>query len=214
MAIRSGVIALSLVLTLSSVALAAGDPAQCRTVRIGDGGWTDNIAQNGLAIVVLKAIGYEPSTTLLRYAVVLESLKNKQIDVFLDHWSPSVDSMVEPYLKENAFEKLNTNLTGAKYTLAVPAYAWEAGLRDFKDIAQHKDKLGGKIYGIESGSDANIIIQKMIDADAFGLKDFELVESSEQAMLSQVARAEKNKDWIVFVGWAPHPMNVNTRCAT
>ena len=208
MAIRSGVIALSLVLTLSSVALAAGDPAQCRTVRIGDGGWTDNIAQNGLAIVVLKAIGYEPSTTLLSYAVVLESLKNKQIDVFLDHWSPSVDSMVEPYLKENAFEKLNTNLTGAKYTLAVPAYAWEAGLRDFKDIAQHKDKLGGKIYGIESGSDANIIIQKMIDADAFGLKDFELVESSEQAMLSQVARAEKNKDWIVFVGWAPHPMNV------
>jgi glycine betaine/proline transport system substrate-binding protein len=208
MAIRSGLIALSLILSLTSGALAAADPSQCRTVRIGDGGWTDNIAQNGLAMVVLKALGYEPTTTLLSYAVVLESLKNKQIDVFLDHWSPSVDSMVEPYLKENAFEKLNTNLTGAKYTLAVPAYVWEAGLRDFKDIAHHKDKLDGKIYGIESGSDANIIVQKMIDADAFGLKGFELVESSEQAMLSQVARAEKNKEWIVFVGWAPHPMNV------
>jgi glycine betaine/proline transport system substrate-binding protein len=208
MAIRSCLAALGLVLSLTSGALAAGDPPQCRTVRIGDGGWTDNIAQNGLAMVVLKALGYEPTTTLLSYAVVLESLKNKQIDVFLDHWSPSVDSMVEPYLKENAFEKLNTNLTGAKYTLAVPAYVWEAGLRDFKDIAPHKDKLSGKIYGIESGSDANIIVQKMIDGDAFGLKGFELVESSEQAMLSQVERAEKNKEWIVFVGWAPHPMNV------
>jgi glycine betaine/proline transport system substrate-binding protein len=65
-------------------------------------------------MVVLKALGHEPTTTLPGYAVVLESLKNKQIDVFLDHWSPSVDSMVEPYLKENAFEKLNTNFTGAK----------------------------------------------------------------------------------------------------
>ena len=208
MAFRSCFAALALVLTISSGAFAAADPPQCRTVRIGDGGWTDNIAQNGLATVVLKALGYEPTTTLLGYAVVLESLKNKQIDVFLDNWSPSVDAMVEPYLKEKAFEKLNTNLTGAKYTLAVPGYVWEAGLRDFKDIVQHRDKLGGKIYGIESGSDANIIIQKMIDADAFGLKGFELVESSEQAMLSQVAKAEKNQDWIVFVGWAPHPMNV------
>jgi glycine betaine/proline transport system substrate-binding protein len=138
MAIRSCLAALGLVLSLTSGALAAADPPQCRTVRIGDGGWTDNIAQNGLAMVVLKALGYEPTTTLLSYAVVLESLKNKQIDVFLDHWSPSVDSMVEPYLKENAFEKLNTNLTGAKYTLAVPAYVWEAGLRDFKDIAPHR----------------------------------------------------------------------------
>ena len=81
--------------------------------RIGDGGWTDNIAQNDLAMVVLKAIGYEPTTTLLGYAVVFESSKNKQIDVFLKNWSPSVDSMVDPYIRENAFEKLNTNLTGA-----------------------------------------------------------------------------------------------------
>ena len=46
-------------------------------------------------------------------------------------------------------------------------------MRDFKHIAQHEDKLGAKIYGVESGSDANILVQKMIDADAFGLKGFE-----------------------------------------
>ena len=28
-------------------------------------------------------------------------------------------------------------------------------------------------------------------------------------MLAQVARAEKKQDWIVFLGWAPHPMNIN-----
>ena len=48
----------------------------------------------------------------------------------------------------------------------------------------------------------------MIEADEFGLKDWELVETSEQAMLAQVARAEKSEDAIVFLAWAPHPMNV------
>jgi hypothetical protein len=48
----------------------------------------------------------------------------------------------------------------------------------------------------------------MIGKGAFGLKDFKLVESSEQGMLAQVTRAGKKKDWIVFLGWEPHPMNV------
>jgi glycine betaine/proline transport system substrate-binding protein len=49
----------------------------------------------------------------------------------------------------------------------------------------------------------------MIDQDAFGLKGFELVESSEQGMLAQVARAARNEEPIVFLGWEPHPMNKN-----
>ena len=47
----------------------------------------------------------------------------------------------------------------------------------------------------------------MISANAFGLGDFELVESSEAGMLSQVGRAVSRQEWIVFLGWAPHPMN-------
>ena len=43
--------------------------------------------------------------------------------------------------------------------------------------------------GIEPGNDGNLIIQGMIDDDAFGLSGFEVVESSEQGMLSQVEAA-------------------------
>jgi len=99
------------------------------------------------------------------------------------------------------------NLEGAKYTLAVPKYAAEAGLKTFADIAKFKDKLGGKIYGIEAGNDGNLIIDKMLKADAFGLKDFKLVESSEAGMLAEVKRTTRNKGWVVFLGWEPHPMN-------
>jgi glycine betaine/proline transport system substrate-binding protein len=49
----------------------------------------------------------------------------------------------------------------------------------------------------------------MIENDTFGLGGFELVESSEQGMLSAVARAVRNDEHIVFLGWEPHPMNSN-----
>ena len=49
----------------------------------------------------------------------------------------------------------------------------------------------------------------MIEDNAFGLEGFELVESSEQGMLAQVARATKSEEPIVFLGWEPHPMNAN-----
>jgi glycine betaine/proline transport system substrate-binding protein len=47
----------------------------------------------------------------------------------------------------------------------------------------------------------------MIDRDAFGLKGWRLIESSEQAMLGEVARAVRRNQWVVFLGWEPHPMN-------
>lgn len=42
----------------------------------------------------------------------------------------------------------------------------------------------------------------------FGLRDFRLVESSEQGMLAQVERAVQSHAPIVFLGWDPHPMNL------
>lgn len=179
----------------------------CHTVRLADGGWTDNIAQNGLATVLLEPLGYTTHLEILSAPMIFASLKNKDIDVFLNSWSPSVDTLVKPYLDDGSVIRLVDNMSGAKWTLAVPDYVWEGGLRNFTDIAKYRDKLGSKIYGIESGSDGNQIILNMIEKDAFGLSGFELIESSEQAMLTQVERNARNKEWVVFMGWAPHPMN-------
>lgn len=49
----------------------------------------------------------------------------------------------------------------------------------------------------------------MIAKNAFALKGFDLVESSEAGMLSEVARKTRKDQDIVFLGWAPHPMNSN-----
>ena len=49
----------------------------------------------------------------------------------------------------------------------------------------------------------------MVEADQFGLKGFELVESSEAGMLSAVVRGSRSQQHMVFLGWEPHPMNAN-----
>ena len=49
----------------------------------------------------------------------------------------------------------------------------------------------------------------MIKDPGFKLDGFELVESSEAGMLAQVAKLTGDKKDIVFLGWAPHPMNAN-----
>ena len=78
---------------------------------------------------------------------------------------------------------------GTEFTLAVPTYVWNAGVKTFADLGQHADQFNKKIYGIGSGAPANQSIQKMISGDEFGLGDWKLVESSEQAMLAEVGRA-------------------------
>ncbi|NVK74239.1 MAG: glycine/betaine ABC transporter substrate-binding protein, partial [Oceanospirillaceae bacterium] len=129
--------------------------------------------------------------------------------VFLGNWMPTMQADIEPYLKAGTVEDLGANLVGAKYTLAVSKDAYDAGVTDFSDIAKHRKEFSGRIYGIEPGNDGNRIIQDMIDTNAFGLGNFQLVESSEAGMLSQVSRNARRNKWIAFLGWAPHPMNAN-----
>lgn len=203
----------SLVLASAAGAAQAADSDSCKIVRFSDVGWTDITATTAATSVVLEGLGYEPQVQLLSVPVTYTSLKNKDIDVFLGNWMPTMTADIEPYLADKSVDQLRANLEGAKYTLAVPKYVADEGLKDFADIAKFKDKLNGKIYGIEPGNDGNRLIQDMIDKDAFGLGGFELVESSEQGMLAEVARVTRSKDWIVFLGWEPHPMNSNFELA-
>lgn len=199
---------LALLATLATAPAFADDDA-CTAIRLSDPGWSDITSTNALASTVLEALGYEPEVKSLSVPIGYEALKTGDLDVFLGNWMPAQQHFRDDLEAAKAVEVLNQNLTGAKFTLAVPTYVAEAGVKDFKDLAANAEKFDAKIYGIESGAPANQSLQKMIEADDFGLKDWELVESGEQAMLAQVKRAEKGEDWIVFLAWAPHPMNKN-----
>jgi glycine betaine/proline transport system substrate-binding protein len=122
---------------------------------------------------------------------------------------PTMEADLAPHRDAGKVETVRTNLEGAKYTLATNEAGAALGIADFKDIATHKDALEGQIYGIEPGNDGNRILLEMIDGGPFGLDGFELVESSEQGMLAEVAKKTDAGEPIIFLGWEPHPMNAN-----
>ncbi|MCB1382562.1 MAG: choline ABC transporter substrate-binding protein [Notoacmeibacter sp.] len=192
--------------SLTAVPAFAADPDGCTAVRFSDVGWTDIQATTGVASVLLEALGYKPELQVLSVPVTYQSLKNKDIDVFLGNWMPSMAADVQPFIDDKSVETIAKNLDGAGYGLVVPTYVAEGGVKSLADIGKHADKFDKKIYGIEPGNDGNRIVLDMIANKDNGLDGFELVESSEAGMLSQAEKALKNKEWIVFLGWTPHPV--------
>lgn len=183
----------------------AAEGDTCRKVRLAEPGWNDLTFTTGTGMVLLKALGYEAESSTLGIEVIYQALKENDLDAFLGYWDPSMAIYYKPYKEDGSIEMVRTNLTGAKYTFAVPAYVWEAGVKDFKDLAKFADKFDRKMYGIDAGSN-----QPMVDSVADpsnNLAGWEVVESSEAGMLTELTRRIKTKDFIVFLGWAPHPMN-------
>ena len=192
-----------------STSLAQAEDASCKAVRFADVGWTDIAATTGMASVVLEGLGYKPTVTIASVPITFAGMKSKQIDAFLGYWNPSMTPMIDPFIKAGQIKVLEQpNLVGAKYTLAVPAYLYDKGLKTFADIAKFQKELDGKIYGIEPGNDGNALIIDMIKKNDFNLQGFKIVESSEAGMLAEVMRSAKSGKPIVFLGWEPHPMNV------
>lgn len=195
-------------LALSAGVRAAGDPVECRQVRFGVVGFSDVTAVTAVAAALLKPLGYMPTTVNLAVPVIFASLQARDLDVFLGNWMPAQEGDARPYLKNRSVEILGPNLENARFTLAVPRYLYEAGLRDFASIGRFGTALEHAIYGIEPGAAANRLVLGMIKANAFGLGTFHLVESSEQGMQAQLERAYRAHRPIVFVAWEPHPMNL------
>jgi glycine betaine/proline transport system substrate-binding protein len=184
----------------------AGDAASCKAVRFADVGWTDIQVTTGATSVVLEALGYAPEVKTLSVPVTYASLKNKDIDVFLGNWMPSMTADIKAYMDDKSVETIGVNLDGAGYGIVVPQYAAEGGVKSLTDLGKFKDKFGGKIYGIEAGNDGNRIISTMIADPKNNLAGFELVESSEAGMLTEAEKALKKNEWIAFLGWTPHPV--------
>ena len=205
MTLRSTLLSTAVIFALAGSAFAEG----CDEIIFSDVGWTDITATTAATTLVLEALGYETETKVLAVPVTYTGLAEGDIDVFLGNWMPTMEADIAPYRDAGTVETVRTNLEGAKYTLATNAAGAALGIKDFKDIATHKDALGGVIYGIEPGNDGNRLIADMIAGGPFGLDGFEIVESSEQGMLAEVANKDAESLPIVFLGWEPHPMNAN-----
>jgi len=124
---------------------------------------------------------------------------------------PAQQGFYDKFVATGDVTQLSKNLDGTEFTLAVPDYVWDAGVHNFADLNKFADKFGKKIYGIGSGAPANLSLQEIIKKNEFDLGGWKLVESSEQAMLAEVNRNVKKGTFVTFLGWTPHPMNVQIK---
>ncbi|MEX0387317.1 choline ABC transporter substrate-binding protein [Spiribacter onubensis] len=196
-------------LSLTGMTAMASEPESCQSVGLANVNWTGVTIKSEVMQYLLDTLGYETELTTASVPIAFQSVADGQRDIFLGLWLPTQESMIRPYLDDDEIERVTANLEGAKYTLAVPEYVWQAGVRDFADLDEYSDEFDSRIYGIEAGNDGNAAIQAMIDDGAFSLDDWQLMESSEAGMLTQVQRSVPREEWVVFLGWAPHPMNIN-----
>src|SRR5476649_1348568 len=194
-------------MTLSSFAAYAADQS-CSTVRMADPGWSDIAATNAVAGLLLDGMGYKAKVDTLAVPISFSGLKDGQLDVFLGNWMPAQQGFYDKFVANGDVTQLAKNLQGTEFTHAVPDYVWDAGVHNFADLNKYADKFDNKIYGIGSGAPANISLQDIIKKNDFDLGQWKLIESSEQAMLAEVSRAVKKQKFVTFLGWTPHPMNV------
>ncbi|MCY1397511.1 Glycine betaine/carnitine transport binding protein GbuC precursor [compost metagenome] len=199
------------VLALTLVSTHASAEDSCSTVKMADPGWSDIAATNAITRFLLEGMGYKARIDTLAVPITYGGLKDGLVDVFLGNWMPAQQGFYDKFVANGDVVQFNKNLEGTEFTLAVPEYVWDAGVRDFADLEKFADQFNEKLYGIGSGTPANLSLKQIINKNDFNLGDWKLVESSEQAMLSQVNRAVKREQFIVFLGWTPHPMNVQLK---
>ncbi|WP_085630367.1 MULTISPECIES: choline ABC transporter substrate-binding protein [unclassified Pseudomonas] len=205
---------LSTIVTVGLITLSSAQAwaeASCETVKMADPGWSDIAATNAITGFLLDGMGYKPKVDTLAVPITFGGLKDGQVDVFLGNWMPAQQGFYDKFVATGDVTQLAKNLDGTEFTLAVPDYVWDAGVHDFADLNKYADKFDKKIYGIGSGAPANISLQEMIKKDDFGMGQWKLIESSEQAMLAEVSRAVKKQKFVTFLGWTPHPMNVQLK---
>jgi glycine betaine/proline transport system substrate-binding protein len=209
---------LSTVLTVGLLALGSASAyaeQSCETVKMADPGWSDIAATNAITGFLLDGMGYKAKVDTLAVPITFGGLKDGQVDVFLGNWMPAQQGFYDKFVANGDVTQLAKNLDGTEFTLAVPDYVWDAGVHNFNDLNKyaelHPKEVDKKIYGIGSGAPANISLQEIIKKNDFDMGQWKLVESSEQAMLAEVSRAVKKQKFVTFLGWTPHPMNVQLK---
>lgn len=202
----AGMLLAAVVVTFGSTgtAVAAGS----RNVDFAVPPWPGEIVKAAVARQLLDAIGYNVKVLNLEVAVAMKGIASGDADVDMAVWHPANDPVVGPLLKSGKVDQVAINIPDAKYGMGVPDYVWDAGVHSIGDLHKYAGKFGHKIYGIESGGAGNLLVSKAIQSNEYDLGAFHLVSSSTMGMMSQVTDSIHRHQWIVFLAWRPHWMNV------
>ena len=186
---------------LSGVSSAQSDDA----ITLGEGDWPGIRAKNAVVEVIIESMGYEVERMAARDPLIHQGLTQGDVDIHLGSWMPQILDMRNKYKGE--YDYVTQNMTEGLYTLAVPQYVWEEGVKTQADLQKYPDKFDKKIYVGPNGWASSKKMNEAKESNIYGLGDWTIVNSSQSAMMAQIEKSINNEEWIVFAGWRPHWMN-------
>ncbi len=65
------------------------------------------------------------------------------------------------------------------------------------------EKFNNEIIGIDAGAEIMSTVEERVMVE-YGLDDYDLVDSSEAAMIAEIESRGMTEEWIVAIGWTPH----------
>lgn len=168
------------------------------TVNIGYVNWAECIAVSNLWKVLLEEQGYKVELTQLDVAPLFTGLSKGDIDIFMDAWLPITHETYWKEYKDNLEDYGVWYQEAARIGIVVPKYVTIDSIEQMK---QEAAKFDSKIIGIDPGAGIMKAAAKANENYSLG---FEVVQSSEPAMMAALEKAYSKNEWIAITGWSPH----------
>jgi glycine betaine/proline transport system substrate-binding protein len=168
-------------------------------ISIGQINWAENIAVTNMWKAILEEKGYQVKFNVLNMGTMMQALETGDLDASLEVWLPVQDaSYLEKYQDTVNFSE-STWFDNAKVGLVVPTYLED--VNSVEDLNTNKELFNGEIVGFDPGAGTMEVTEQLLKD--YNL-EFELLPSSEPAMLSEIANAVENEEPIVAPLWSPH----------
>lgn len=179
--------------------VADANNADSDEIFIGQISWPENIAVTNMWKAILEQEGYDVKLEIVDMGPQMSSLAEDDLDIAPEVWLPVQDKMYYEEYKEEVDFFDEPWYENGEVGLAVPEYMDD--INSIEDLNENKDLFNGEITGFEPGAGTMETAEVMIeDYDL----DYDLVESSESAMISAVLDAEEEGEPIVAPLWQPH----------
>ncbi|EZH65163.1 glycine/betaine ABC transporter [Bacillaceae bacterium JMAK1] len=180
----------------------ATDESASGDISIGFSNYAESTVISALWGILLEEQGYDVTLNQVEKAFLFSGVENSEIDLGFAPWLPFTD---QAYVQLDS-EVIDVQEDGVLYEgtemgLVVPEYMED--LNTIEDLQDYVDELEGTITGIDGGASLTQITEDEV-MDHYGLDDFELLTSSEQAMVSALDTAYNNEEPIVVTLWSPH----------
>ncbi|SDX27961.1 glycine betaine ABC transporter substrate-binding protein [Salimicrobium album] len=176
------------------------DTKQDETITFGATTWTSTQVPTAIASQILEEAGYQTEITTVAQPLIFEGLANKDMDVFMDAWLPHTEEELWNKYKDS-LQKVTASYKEVPLGWVVPEYMEADSIEDLKGKS---DQFTDEVVTIGAG--AGIVEISKDIFPAYGLDDYELVPTSESAMMGVVDEKTKAKEPFIITGWRPHSM--------